>query len=121
MTTTHHPYAPTNELQAVLIRDGAHDGTIVLNLGEGRGFLFHSLDNHTTDTRTRCVLVALAPPQLNDETGVEITWDQALPDGTVHGFDLDGQGYALIGLELDVDIDSAVGDILWDSAVVETA
>lgn len=104
---------PSEVGQTVMIRDGYHKGTRVTNTGNG--FLFESLDTKKTREADRCALVELAPPEYDDETGWEISsWETAMPD-VPYGCDLEGKGYALIGLEKFQDLDERVGVILWDS------
>jgi hypothetical protein len=110
---------PAETGTSVLIRDGAHQGTVVVNLGH-KGFAFHHLDNMQEDgIRPRCVLLHLAEPVMKYDAGylVEVSdWQSALPNSALVGCDLDGEGYALLGIEDGTEIDARCGTILWDSA-----
>jgi hypothetical protein len=112
-----HP-VPSAELQSVLIRDGSHRGTVVTNLGELGGFLFSFLDGGSPKEFPRCVLVRLAAPEHDGESGREVsTWQDALPAYCATGVDLDGVGYLLLGCDDDLeDLDEHLGEVLWDSA-----
>jgi hypothetical protein len=105
---------PMNIGQTVFIRDGWHNGTRVTNTG--KNFVFESLDRQSTQNAERCILVELAPPVYDEETGQEISnWETAIPDNAPYGVDLEGKGYALIGMKFYQYLDERVGTILWDS------
>lgn len=121
LATESLPHAvPATVGVSVLIRDGAHKGTLVTNLVEQQGgFLFASLDVGTCELRPRCVLVAVADPVTKYVDGYEVEesdWQAALPDDVLVCCDLDGKGYALLGLEKDTEIDERCGVVLWDSS-----
>lgn len=109
---------PAADLQTVLIRDAAHSGTLVTRLPDGDGFVFVDMESHPrrAEIAPRCVLVELAPPTLDEETGrIEAEWSDYLPTNAPHGVDLEGPGYALIGLDDGQDLDERLGAVLWDS------
>lgn len=111
------PHAvPSETGQSVLIRDGGHEGTVVVNLGH-RGFAFHGLDGEALDrVKPRCVLVELAEPEIDAETDQEVcNWESALPTDALVGCDLEGKGYALLGVQEEQEIDERCGTVLWDS------
>lgn len=110
---------PAADLQTVLIRDAAHSGTLVTRLPDGDGFVFVDLEARPrrTEIAPRCVLVELAPPTLDEEAErSEAEWSDYLPTNAPHGVDLEGPGYALIGLAVVQDLDDRIGVVLWDSA-----
>lgn len=106
---------PATELDAVLIRDGSHKGTLVTKLDDDQ-YRFDCLDGSFKPvTRERCVLVELADPVL-DEFGYEVSdWQTSLPDDATVGCDLEGNGYALLGLDHGQEVDERCGSVLWDS------
>jgi hypothetical protein len=107
---------PENEMVPVLIRDQNHKGDLVCLLPDG-DFLFASLDHSESGRHPRCVLVELASPKYDDESGAEVSdWQSALPERSHLGCDLESRGYALVGLDLDQEVDAGLGVVLWDSA-----
>lgn len=108
---------PMLPMLSVLIHDNAHEGTLVTKMSDDGPFVFASLDGNGVELRERCVLVALADPEVSDETGEELSnWECWVPDGCAIGVDLDVAGIMLVGCDFDDEVDPRLGDVLWDSA-----
>lgn len=124
MTPTNHtilpdlPVAiPAVEMQSTKIGDRNHEGTILTRLADG--WLFSFLMDGTCATADRIVLVALAQPETHYSGGIETretTYEDHVPDGAYLALDLDGPGYAVLGVDVDAEIPAKLGTVLWDSA-----
>lgn len=97
---------PLVPMRTVLMADSGHRGTLVTRL-EDQSFAFASLDYDTVATAPRCLLV-----RLGDEVSYDVVPDHS---GDAFGISVEQVTLALIGCELDEDMDVPAWKVLWDS------